>query len=76
MRMAGLLGVPVLAGEIEHGCTHDEAANRHDHENCELLDAHGFIPFRVRLASKCNAVAAEKQITVPMATRIPGPPAL
>jgi hypothetical protein len=40
----------VFACNEHHETRHGQTANRHDHEKQKLFQAHGFIPFKIRLA--------------------------
>jgi hypothetical protein len=76
MRVFRLIVSAIFACNVHHEACHRQSTDWHDHEKQKLFQAHGFNPFKIRLANKCNAVAAKIQITVPPAINRFGPPEL
>ena len=71
--MLWLVFPAVFSRDEHHETGHSQTTDWHDHEKQELFQAHGFNPFRILLANKCNAVAAKIQIKVPLPINRFGP---
>ncbi|MCM2440269.1 hypothetical protein HGO34_11145 [Agrobacterium vitis] len=52
----------VFAGDEEHEKANHQSADRHDQHCQKLLCAHGFRPFNIFRANKCNATDAKMQM--------------